>query len=386
MGSLIVREREAEYASRWAAGEWRGATLTTAAGAMYTLTYEGRPGGGPGPDFRDAVLRDASGRRLCGDVELHLRASGWRLHGHDRDPRYAQVVLHVVVRTPAAGAPRVSPNVRGGGAPIVPLGSIVPGEPPRFPCEDVAAHLGPARLRALLLALGDARFAARSSAFAASLAAVPEPHDPLGQAPPRGAHWDAPGRVLCVALAEALAYGRDREPLRRAGERLAASDGLSAPGDRGSAALSSVERARLRGLLALAARWGDGGPWPWLRHTLAAGTARQAGEALAAALAVPDGAISRGRARILLANVALPFAAAVDPSLASRARAVYAALPGLPSNQITRAMGRQLGLPRQPAGARAQLGLHHLWASACREKRCDACPCGAHGEAPICYT
>jgi hypothetical protein len=34
--------REAELAARWAAGVWRGATLSTLSGATYRLIYEGR--------------------------------------------------------------------------------------------------------------------------------------------------------------------------------------------------------------------------------------------------------------------------------------------------------------------------------------------------------
>src|SRR5690242_21573690 len=90
--------REAEYAARWAAGAWRGATLSAETGETYALVFEGRRGGGAGPDFRDAVLARADGARLYGDVELHLRAGAWRAHGHSRDARYNGVVLHVVVR------------------------------------------------------------------------------------------------------------------------------------------------------------------------------------------------------------------------------------------------------------------------------------------------
>jgi hypothetical protein len=61
--------------------------------------------------------------------------------------------------------------------------------------------------------------------------------------------------------------------------------------------------------------------------------------------------------------------------MAARLWAAYRALPSLPGNQITRAMIRQFGLGRAPAGACAQQGLHHLWAEHCREKRCDTCPC-----------
>lgn len=49
-----------------------------------------------GPDFIDAVLRVGAGRRrVVGDVELHVRPSGWTAHRHAGDPRYAGVVLHL---------------------------------------------------------------------------------------------------------------------------------------------------------------------------------------------------------------------------------------------------------------------------------------------------
>jgi hypothetical protein len=132
--------------------------------------------------------------------------------------------------------------------------------------------------------------------------------------------------------------------------------------------------------LALYRRWEASGPWQSLRAALDGENASHAGRLLLAALAVPGGSISTGRAVILAANVLLPCAAAWavrcgDLALLDQARAVYAALPGLPSNQITREMVRQLGLSRQPSGARAQQGLHHLWTHNCREKRCTECPC-----------
>ncbi len=49
-----------------------------------------------GPDFRDAVLQFGDAASVTGDVEVDLRASGWRAHGHDRNPAFRNVVLHVV--------------------------------------------------------------------------------------------------------------------------------------------------------------------------------------------------------------------------------------------------------------------------------------------------
>jgi len=50
-----------------------------------------------GPDFiRAELLLEGSGR-VVGDVEVHTFASAWSAHGHDRQPEYNDVVLHVVM-------------------------------------------------------------------------------------------------------------------------------------------------------------------------------------------------------------------------------------------------------------------------------------------------
>jgi hypothetical protein len=89
----------------------------------------------------------------------------------------------------------------------------------------------------------------------------------------------------------------------------------------------------------------------------------------------------------MAANVVFPFAVALaarmgDASLAERARAAYLEWPGLPSNQITREMTRQLGLTLPPARAAAQQGLHHLWANWCHAKDCERCPCNPRRPSP----
>lgn len=48
-----------------------------------------------GPDFRGATLI-VDGKMCCGDIEIHPVAVDWYRHGHHRDPRYNNVVLHVV--------------------------------------------------------------------------------------------------------------------------------------------------------------------------------------------------------------------------------------------------------------------------------------------------
>jgi len=53
-----------------------------------------------GPDFRGAQI-EFNGRLYTGDVEVHLHATAWTQHGHHRDPRYEDVILHAVLYPPA---------------------------------------------------------------------------------------------------------------------------------------------------------------------------------------------------------------------------------------------------------------------------------------------
>src|SRR5690606_8676215 len=49
-----------------------------------------------GPDFRNALVQVGEDAPRSGDVEVDLRGSGWRGHGHDRNPAFQNVILHVV--------------------------------------------------------------------------------------------------------------------------------------------------------------------------------------------------------------------------------------------------------------------------------------------------
>ncbi|HEU4497637.1 MAG TPA: DUF2851 family protein, partial [Flavobacterium sp.] len=48
-----------------------------------------------GPDFFNARLIIGS-QKWAGNIEIHLKSSDWYLHGHETDPNYENVILHVV--------------------------------------------------------------------------------------------------------------------------------------------------------------------------------------------------------------------------------------------------------------------------------------------------
>src|SRR5712692_6293926 len=86
----------------WEGQRFPRAALVTDDGTLLRVIFRGRVGTGPGPDFRGAIIA-APGGLLCGDVELHVRASDFRRHGHSLDPAYSGVVLHVVFFHDEAG-------------------------------------------------------------------------------------------------------------------------------------------------------------------------------------------------------------------------------------------------------------------------------------------
>lgn len=73
------------------------AGLATVDGRRVQVIDPGRLNTAAGPDFFNAKVM-IDGRMWAGDVEIHVKATDWHRHGHDDDPAYDSVVLHVVDR------------------------------------------------------------------------------------------------------------------------------------------------------------------------------------------------------------------------------------------------------------------------------------------------
>jgi hypothetical protein len=201
---------EADLVRLWEGQRFPAGALVSHNGLALRVAYRGRLAGGPGPDFRDAVIA-AGGREWRGDVELHVAASAFRQHGHHRDPAYDNLILHVVFWDDEGGGTRLA---CGRSVPTLALAPWVArrsdelrrwlARPARWqePCRTALARLGPAAVAAVLEEAGDARFREKADALAAAMAAADEEE------------------VLYQGLLEGLGYSRNRDPFRRLAEDL----------------------------------------------------------------------------------------------------------------------------------------------------------------------
>ncbi|WP_035560251.1 DUF2851 family protein [Hymenobacter sp. IS2118] len=87
--------REDFYHYVWQHQYFDKTDLRTAAGEEIQVLRPGHRNADAGPDFLNARLRVGE-VEWNGAVEIHLRASDWARHQHQTDPKYDQVILHVV--------------------------------------------------------------------------------------------------------------------------------------------------------------------------------------------------------------------------------------------------------------------------------------------------
>jgi hypothetical protein len=162
-----------------------------------------------GPDFRGAMVQIGDGPPRTGDVEVDLRASGWRAHGHDRNPAFENVILHVIWESerPATGAPPALLLRQALDAPLGELSLWLGGEAAQTLPEDLRGQccaplraLPPAQLLDLLHQAARVRLQSKAAQF---------------QARARRVGWE---QSLWEGLFRALGYKHNVWPMQRLAE------------------------------------------------------------------------------------------------------------------------------------------------------------------------
>ncbi len=80
----------------WRTRRFEQTGLTTTEGEPLEIIHPGEYNTHAGPDFTHAKLRIGD-TLWAGNVEMHLKASGWLQHRHQDDRAYDNVILHVVL-------------------------------------------------------------------------------------------------------------------------------------------------------------------------------------------------------------------------------------------------------------------------------------------------
>ncbi len=182
--------------------------LVTEEGESLKVVYPGRPNDGRGADLKDAII-NSGGRLMRGEVEVHVKSSGWREHGHHLDPAYNGVVLHVVLNHDTASGIFLQ---NGNSVPTLALQKFIGNlaqQPAHFnnaggiitmPCHE--NHHQNYIVGGILDAAGEVRFEAKADGFRTRLSKI------------------EPGQLLYQEIMRALGYSRNKEPMEELARRI----------------------------------------------------------------------------------------------------------------------------------------------------------------------
>ena len=72
-----------------------GKTLTGSRKETIYIQHPGQQNYDSGPDFFNGNI-NIDGTLWAGNIEIHTMSSDWYRHGHQNDPHYDNIILHVV--------------------------------------------------------------------------------------------------------------------------------------------------------------------------------------------------------------------------------------------------------------------------------------------------
>ena len=404
-------------------------------GEWLHIIFPGRASNTSGCDFKDAVFAP-NGRIMSGDIEIHVKSSQWYSHGHHRNLKYNNIVLHVVWQRDSQ-TPALLQN--GQTIPTICLGSFINSPLDKLvnlPSNSLSACPASSRysnidnLNKLLTAAGKERFAAKIDSFRKSL------------------NTEEAGQVLYRGIARALGYAQNAEPCQELADRLSlnllqtikpkadarqalilGTAGLlpsqrhRSVKDRETAKLEKIWQSmspaeamnevdwcffrvrpdnfptrRLIALSYLLSRYCRNGLLPEMLQLVNKTPSGTEHRRLENGLAIAtqgywakhfdlgmahkrsSALLGREKASAIVINTLLPFAGAwgelsSDLKLKKKAARIYRRYPQTGDNELTRYMKQQLRLhPQARLSACQQQGLLQLFKAYCRCRNCAECP------------
>lgn len=209
-GRLINNLPESQVIKIWQRLLLDRIELATEGSESIKIIYPGRANDDRGADFRDAVIT-TSGGLIKGDIEVHVKSSGWRTHRHHQDPAYNRVILHVVMWHDTEAATNLQ---NGKSIPTLVLDKYMrspisqlfnegyPAVSLSMPCLKAAQHLVPATIAEFLDTVGEERFLAKADRFQVGLAQMEA------------------SQCLYQGIMEALGYSKNKLPFLELARRL----------------------------------------------------------------------------------------------------------------------------------------------------------------------
>jgi len=192
--------------------------LRTTDGRPVRVLFQGWWNLEAGPDFHHATIQVGDEPEQCGDIEVHLRAEDWFHHGHQQDPLYSRVLLHVVLwnsataRSPVGSRGRPIPQVALESQLAAPLEMLYDEiDIDSYPyhvadrggrCAALLGGVEAAVVRNLLDEAGEERFTQKCRRFR------------------RWTHRVGPDQAFYEAWMEALGYKANKRPFRLLAQRL----------------------------------------------------------------------------------------------------------------------------------------------------------------------
>jgi len=210
MNKIEEPAREGFLYHLWLDRTFKDTSLRSIDGRPVEILEKGVRNYDAGPDFLDALVR-IDAELFRGDVEIHSIAGDWYAHGHHNDPRYNNVVLHIVTMDCPAGFRTIRQD--GTAVPALNLDSFLERSAEELEAEGKAPSTAAPDSCALARQDKDVilRVVEKSGErrFAVKVARIVERR-----------HTDSWDQLFYAALLEALGYSKNQIPFRQLGENL----------------------------------------------------------------------------------------------------------------------------------------------------------------------